>query len=201
MSDDLERRLKQWYDADRPNADDRRRAVARVVDAWEQQRRPDSTEVVALYPHDEAEQRARAVTRRAARRTTLWGAAAAAIVVAALSWGARDGSREMTREVDGGARLAPVGPRLVAFSIRVPDQRVRNVALAGDFNGWSSSVTPMTRDRAAGVWRAQVLLPPGRHVYSFVLDGTRWVIDPLAPHAGDDDLGPANAIVIPGESE
>jgi hypothetical protein len=206
MNDDLERRLERWYPGDVPRDDDRRRAVARIVDAAARSSDASAAEragVVSLYPRDEAEERARSATRRAARRMTYMGAAAAAVIVAALAWGVRDaGDRTMagdTTTLEGAPGSA--GPRLVAFSLRVPDQGVRRVTLAGDFNGWNSAETPMTRDAAAGVWRTQVLLSPGRHVYSFVLDGTRWVIDPLAPHAGEDELGPANAIVIPGESE
>lgn len=30
-----------------------------------------------------------------------------------------------------------------------------------------------------GVWELSLSLPPGRHLYQFVLDGTAWILDPL----------------------
>jgi 1,4-alpha-glucan branching enzyme len=60
---------------------------------------------------------------------------------------------------------------------------------------------PMQRQGSSDVWKIAIALPPGRHVYSFVVDGTEWVIDPLAPRAELDDLGPANVIAISGAGD
>jgi len=35
-------------------------------------------------------------------------------------------------------------------------------------------------------------------VYAFVIDGTRWLVDPMAPQVPDADLGPANAVIVEG---
>lgn len=46
------------------------------------------------------------------------------------------------------------------------------VFLAGSFNNWNPSGTPMVRD-GRGTWRCALALPPGRHEYKFVVDG-KW---------------------------
>ena len=56
----------------------------------------------------------------------------------------------------------------------------------------------MARRASDGRWSANVPLTPGRHTYAFVVDGTRWLVDPLAPRVPDDGFGPANAVVIEG---
>ena len=50
------------------------------------------------------------------------------------------------------------------------------VLLAGSFNGWSATATPMTRDNL-GHWTVALPLAPGRYEYKFVVDG-EWVCDP-----------------------
>ncbi len=73
--------------------------------------------------------------------------------------------------------------RLVRFVLRAPD--AARVALAGDFNGWSSSATPLMDSSGSGVWEAVVALDRDAGRYAFVVDDTQWVraarIEPVAP--------------------
>lgn len=52
-----------------------------------------------------------------------------------------------------------------------PGQPEQSLAISGDFNGWSTSATPMRYDRASGMFEATVPLPPGRYRYQVVVDG------------------------------
>jgi len=56
------------------------------------------------------------------------------------------------------------------------DPNAGSVTIAGEFNGWSPTATPMTRG-ADGIWRVVVPFGPGRHPYKFVVDG-QWIADP-----------------------
>lgn len=56
------------------------------------------------------------------------------------------------------------------------DPNAGSVALAGDFNGWSTTATPMTKG-AEGTWSVVVPFAAGRHQYKFVVDG-QWIADP-----------------------
>jgi predicted carbohydrate-binding protein with CBM48 len=87
------------------------------------------------------------------------------------------------------------GPVLVRFALAAP--RAQTVALAGDFNGWRSDVTPLTRG-PDGVWQARVPLTAGNWSYSFVVDG-HWVEDPLADTWRADGFGGKNAVVRVGD--
>jgi glycosidase len=56
-----------------------------------------------------------------------------------------------------------------------------SVAVAGDFNGWSTTANPMTL--TDGAYRATVTLTPGVHAYKFVVNGSEWHEDPKADPA------------------
>ena len=130
------------------------------------------------------------------RKVWTVAAALAACVLAAVALSSRIG-----RPPSSLPSAALSYARLVAFEVRLPSRNVHHVALAGDFNGWDPRAMPMHRQGSSDVWKIAIALPPGRHVYSFVVDGTEWVIDPLAPRAELDDLGPANVIAVSGAGD
>ena len=80
----------------------------------------------------------------------------------------------------------------VRFVLYAPD--AQRVTLAGTFNEWDATVTPLIRGSDAGVWTTTLALPVGQHQYSFVIDGRRWVVDPAAPKV-DDGFGRANSVL------
>jgi hypothetical protein len=69
----------------------------------------------------------------------------------------------------------------------------KSVALAGSFNGWSTTQTP--RERRGGRWVTTVKLAPGRHTYKFVVDGLR-LNDPGNPVREPDGGGNVNSLVV-----
>lgn len=79
----------------------------------------------------------------------------------------------------------------VRFVLSAPD--AHDVGVAGTFNQWDASATPLVRT-GAGVWTATISLPAGEHQYAFVVDGARWVPDPAAP-AVDDGFGRRNSVL------
>jgi Carbohydrate-binding module 48 (Isoamylase N-terminal domain) len=131
-----------------------------------------------------------------------WGAAAAALLVVGVT---RPWHPEVAVPPPApSAKRAPplVGTttasgEVIRFDLTLPNA-AEAVALVGDFNGWDEHATPMIRRRDDGAWSAKLPLPPGRHVYAFVVDGRRWLVDPLAPQVADEGYGPANAIVVDG---
>ena len=134
-----------------------------------------------------------------------WGAAAAALLVVSVMrpWQPEVAVQRADQAFVGAAPLAaPVGATTasgdaVRFDLMLPNA-VQEVALVGDFNGWDEHATPMVRRRDDGAWSAKVPLSPGRHVYAFVIDGRRWLVDPLAPQVPDGGYGPANAVIVDG---
>lgn len=72
---------------------------------------------------------------------------------------------------------------------------VREVAVAGDFNGWDTGRHVLRDPDGDGVWTGLIALPPGIHKYMFVVDGERWVTDPRAERYVDDGFGMRNALI------
>jgi hypothetical protein len=100
----------------------------------------------------------------------------------------------------GGQRDMPNAPvvetvHLVRFVLDAPG--ARSVTLVGDFNAWAKEATPLRAATVPGVWTVSVPLMAGRHEYAFIIDGERWVVDPLAAVV-TDDFGTESSVVTVG---
>lgn len=146
---------------------------------------------------------------RGVRPRWWWGAAAAALlmVVVMRPWRPEAAQQQADSAMARTAPLVEMSGKTseerggtVRFEFTLPSS-AREVALVGDFNAWDSDATPMQRDASGTTWSARIPLEPGRHEYAFVVDGQRWVIDPLAPQVPDAGFGPTNAVVIDGEAQ
>ena len=72
--------------------------------------------------------------------------------------------------------------------------QARSVAVAGTFNDWDISRTPMTQG-PKGTWKVTVWLPAGRYEYRFVLDG-QWMSDPGARESVQNTFGGTNSVLV-----
>lgn len=63
--------------------------------------------------------------------------------------------------------------RLVRFVFHAPE--AARVTIAGDFNDWSHTATPLMDSAGSGVWEAVVALDRRSGSYAFVVDDTQWV--------------------------
>lgn len=96
--------------------------------------------------------------------------------------------------VTAGQRTAvDTGLRYVRLVYVPADRNVQQVTVAGSFNNWEPSATPMRRQD--GAWSTILVLPPGSYEYMFVEDGNRWVTDPLAIETRADGFGGVNAVL------
>ena len=84
------------------------------------------------------------------------------------------------------------------FACRAPAARA--VFLAGTFNGWEPTATPMAK-KAEGDWGVALDLPPGHYEFKFVVDGD-WCCEPSCdgPHHGcpkcvPNPLGTMNRVI------
>ena len=77
--------------------------------------------------------------------------------------------------------------------LRLTHATAQEVCIAGSFNDWHPSVTPMVR-LDDGKWAKELALPPGRYEYRFVVDG-QWVDDPSATELIPNPFGTANAVL------
>jgi len=81
---------------------------------------------------------------------------------------------------------------LVRLIVLQPD--ARTVHVAGDFNGWTPSRTPLAA-APNGAWAVTIPLTPGRYEYQFVVDDQLWIVDPFATEQNDDGFGSRNAVL------
>jgi len=65
----------------------------------------------------------------------------------------------------------------------------RSVEVVGSFNNWSRGKLALNDEHHNGIWHGAAVLPAGQHEYMFVVDGERWVADPLAGRYVDDGFG------------
>jgi len=138
-------------------------------------------------------------TERVFRLTPLTGLAlaagiAAVIAVSSVAVGARISARSQgTSRAAASVRADTV--QLVRFVF--VDPRAERVELVGDFNEWARGSTQLKRSGAPGVWAVSVPLSPGRHEYAFIINGSRWVADPLAVKSSDD-FGTESSVIRVG---
>jgi 1,4-alpha-glucan branching enzyme len=74
------------------------------------------------------------------------------------------------------------------------DGAATSVHLAGEFNGWSTTSDPLTK-QSDGSWTIVRRLEPGRWQYKFVVNGTTWKSDDANPLSTDDGFGGKNSVV------
>lgn len=90
----------------------------------------------------------------------------------------------------------PVAQREVVWMpFMYANDEASSVAVAGDFSEWEP--IPMSEKTVDGqtVWTGMVPVPKDEHQYMFVIDGSRWVTDPLAPVQRSDGFGNTNAVL------
>ena len=81
--------------------------------------------------------------------------------------------------------------RPVRFALR-PSRPVKRVTIAGGFNGWNMTVTPL--ERTGQDWHITLWLPQGKHTFKYVYNGEEWALDPRYP-AVTDGAGHTNSVV------
>ncbi|MCK4415077.1 MAG: alpha amylase N-terminal ig-like domain-containing protein [Candidatus Eisenbacteria sp.] len=81
----------------------------------------------------------------------------------------------------------------VTFSHR-PGATPGNIVLAGTFNDWSTTATPMSDANGDGTYETTLILPGGTYQYKFVIDGN-WTPDPQATRTADDGFGGQNSVI------
>jgi hypothetical protein len=102
-------------------------------------------------------------------------------------------------KVDPQPPIQPVSERFPALeeqeiilSFLAPE--AREVAVAGNFNGWRPDATPL-KNTGAGEWVVRLMLRSGQYEYRFVVDG-RWSEDPGASQRVANPYGDFNSVLV-----
>jgi len=69
-----------------------------------------------------------------------------------------------------------------------------DVFLAGSFNQWNPQEHQLRAKPDSGHYKTQIVLPPGKHEYKFVVNG-EWHVDPNCTECVANDLGTPNSVI------
>lgn len=89
------------------------------------------------------------------------------------------------------ANAATATPQTIEFVYYDPG--ATSVFVAGTFNDWSPTATPMLKFDT-GIWARRISLAPGDYEYRFIIDGV-WIPDPRAEQMTLNAYGGLNSIV------
>jgi 1,4-alpha-glucan branching enzyme len=95
------------------------------------------------------------------------------------------------------AARTPLAPAITADGVRfvLEQAGAHSVAVSGTFNEWSATSHPLALDGGRRRWTAVVALPPGEHLFIYVVDGA-WITPPYADDYMDDGFGSRNGVVV-----
>jgi len=79
----------------------------------------------------------------------------------------------------------------VEFTFRAPE--ARKVYIAGKFNAWNTSSTPMKKGKD-GTWRIKLKLSPGKYEYKYFVDGA-WASDRSCSELVPNPFGTDNCVI------
>lgn len=163
------------------------------------------SEIGSLYPVKPVVHRSWWRRPRAVRVTPLTGLALAAglagiVALSTLGLTSRLSSNPPAVAATAPAAAAAHSDTVTLVRFVFVDPGARSVELVGDFNQWTKGVTRLQPSGAPGVWAASVPLPAGRHEYAFIINGTRWIADPLATRTSDDFGVESSVIRVGGQS-
>jgi hypothetical protein len=90
------------------------------------------------------------------------------------------------------------GERGITFMMNAPD--ARQVTIVGSLNGWDKEHDLLFGPDKSGWWTITLPLGVGRHEYLFLVDHTKWLLDPYARVTADDGFGGKNGILYVGRA-
>jgi 1,4-alpha-glucan branching enzyme len=85
------------------------------------------------------------------------------------------------------------GSAVQKVHVEFAHQTATKVSIAGTFNDWRPTVTPMGLLRN-GRWFKELALPPGVYEYRLVVDG-EWMPDPKAGETAPNPFGGLNSVL------
>jgi hypothetical protein len=82
----------------------------------------------------------------------------------------------------------------IKLSLNIPD--AKDVFICGDFNDWKPDEVRLKEQDETGLWTITLSLQPGKvYQYMFVVDGNKWLVDPIVTTYVDDGFGGKNSLI------
>ena len=195
--DDRHRRPRSRDDKERSGLEgavDALRAEVPVRRAWRDDVLGEVQELARRRTHGEGRTKGWTISPPTAIAAALaFTALGAAATAGAYALRGTDQRVAAVHRTEAAASPSTLRPPAVRFALVAP--AASRVSLVGDFNRWDAAATPMRQLGDGRLWIVEVPLPPGRHVYAFVVDGDL-TPDPAAPRAGEEDFGTPSSVIL-----
>jgi 1,4-alpha-glucan branching enzyme len=95
-------------------------------------------------------------------------------------------------EPESSVKLEPA-QELTKVKFRYLNPHATDVRLAGSFNNWDTTATPMEK-RTEGHWETELKLSPGEYQYRYFVDGA-WQDDPASSNTVQNPFGAYNSVI------
>jgi hypothetical protein len=90
----------------------------------------------------------------------------------------------------------PAAERIVTVRLVLAAPGAGSVSVVGDWNGWDPERDRLRDPDGDGVWEIRLRLQSGQEArYQFLVDGERWLADPLAPLRVEDGFGGTSSVL------
>lgn len=98
---------------------------------------------------------------------------------------------EVVKKMRESIKRPQIAAHEVEFTFQAPE--AKKVCIAGKFNAWNTSSTPMKKGRD-GTWRIKLSLSPGKYEYKYFVDGA-WTSDLSCSELVPNPFGTENCVV------
>ncbi|MCP4577626.1 MAG: hypothetical protein GY846_15225 [Deltaproteobacteria bacterium] len=95
---------------------------------------------------------------------------------------------------------APEKTGLIPVELDLYAPSANRVQLVGTFSGWMPEAHSLKGPDAVGYWVINIKLPPGRHEYAFLVNGSKLVPDDDGEAIRPDGFGGSNSLIVLKES-
>ncbi len=87
----------------------------------------------------------------------------------------------------------------VTFELPTKEVEAKKVNLAGDFNGWDITATPLRKVK--NVWKTSLKLEQGQeYQFRYIVDGNEWLNDKAADKYVPNNINGENSVVVTSQN-
>lgn len=97
-----------------------------------------------------------------------------------------------TKATETTAKSSKAGKKYVTFAVKA--EPGASVYVAGTFNDWDMTATPLKDAKGNGEFSCKKMLAAGRYEYKFIINGI-WDVDAANPDFVANDCGSMNSVI------
>ncbi|NOY77508.1 MAG: DUF3459 domain-containing protein, partial [Calditrichaeota bacterium] len=91
-------------------------------------------------------------------------------------------------------REYPTRFMISTLALHMPRDSIQSISLVGEFNNWKVGKTLLVDPDSNGIYETDINLPPGEYEYKFVINGKKWIPDPMNPRQIPDGWNGFNSL-------